>query len=75
MSKAGVVPQTWVDETTVEFTNWQDKWPSTKEGRLYVRASVSIETLKYGTWCNQEVAEFGHYPLCMSNAIRKRDKE
>ena len=75
MSTPGLVPQTWVDGTKIEFTNWQDNWPSSKEGRLYARVSVSMEPLKYGTWVNQEVDEFGHYPLCMTDAIRNRDNE
>ena len=72
MSKPGTVPQKWTDGTTVEYTNWQEKWPSNSDGRLYVRVSVSIEEVKYGFWCNQKDDEYGHYPLCMSDAIRKQ---
>lgn len=71
MSSPTALPNAWVDGTSVDYTNWQEKYPSSKKGRLYVRVSVSIEPNKYGFWCNQEVAEYGHYPLCMTNAIRR----
>ena len=71
MSSPTSLPTSWTDGTPVDYTNWQEKYPSSKEGRLYVRVSVSIEPQKYGFWCNQEPAEYGHYPLCMTNAIRK----
>ena len=70
MAEPGIIPPTWTDGTKVDFTNWQEKWPSPNEGRLYIRMSVNVNIGRYGMWINQRIDEANRIPLCMVNAIR-----
>ena len=73
MDEPGIVPKYWNDGSPVDYTNWEKNYPSDQKNRLYLRLSSVKDSKKYSKWRNQGNNEYDHYPICMVDAIRKKD--
>ena len=69
METLGVMPNTNLDGTPFDFSNWREGEPNTGSGKYYARLYVRDNEDKYGTWVSVKDNKDDYLPVCMMNAI------